>query len=81
MKNEYTIYSIEECKYCEMAKAIFDSMRIPYHLVKIADDEKSDFLDRIGMTGDDRKFPRVFKDGVLFGGADSVKEAMILGKL
>ena len=60
-----TVYSKNNCPFCDRAKALLESKSIPFTVVKMEDEPRArDFLMEQGL----RSVPQIFKDGVLLPG-------------
>jgi glutaredoxin len=60
-----TIYSKNNCPFCDRAKALLESKDIPFTVIKMEDQpEAREFLMEQGL----RSVPQIFKDGVLLPG-------------
>jgi glutaredoxin len=60
-----TIYSKNNCPFCDRAKALLESKEVPFTVVNIEDTpDAREFLVDQGL----RSVPQVFKDGVLLPG-------------
>jgi glutaredoxin len=60
-----TVYSKNNCPFCDRAKALLESKEIPFQVIKMEDDpDARDFLMDQGL----RSVPQIFKDGVLLPG-------------
>jgi glutaredoxin len=60
-----TVYSKNNCPFCDRAKALLESKDIPFTVIKMEDDSSArEFLMEQGL----RSVPQIFKDGVLLPG-------------
>ena len=60
-----TVYSKNNCPFCDRAKALLESKDITFRVIKMEDDpEAREFLMDQGL----RSVPQIFKDGVLLPG-------------
>jgi len=60
-----TVYSKNNCPFCDRAKALLESKDIPFKVIKIEDEpDARGFLMDQGL----RSVPQIFKDGVLLPG-------------
>jgi glutaredoxin len=60
-----TIYSKNDCPFCDRAKALLESKDIPFKVIKMEDEPSArEFLMDQGL----RSVPQIFKDGVLLPG-------------
>jgi glutaredoxin len=60
-----TVYSKNNCPFCDRAKALLESKNIPFNVIKMEDaPEAREFLTEQGL----RSVPQIFKDGVLLPG-------------
>ena len=60
-----TVYSKNNCPFCDRAKALLESKDIPFKVIKIEDEpDARGFLIDQGL----RSVPQIFKDGVLLPG-------------
>jgi glutaredoxin len=60
-----TVYSKDNCPFCDRAKALLESKGIEFKVVKMEDDPNArEFLMDQGL----RSVPQIFKDGVLLPG-------------
>lgn len=60
-----TVYSKNNCPFCDRAKALLESKDIPFKVIKMEDEPTArDFLMEQGL----RSVPQIFKDGVLLPG-------------
>lgn len=63
------VYSIDKCKYCTKVKVALECAKLDFSYIVIPEDEKSNFMDRLGFVDTERTFPKVYKsDGTLIGG-------------
>ena len=60
-----TVYSKNNCPFCDRAKALLESKDIPFRVIKMEDEpDARGFLMDQGL----RNVPQIFKDGVLLPG-------------
>ena len=60
-----TVYSKNNCPFCDRAKALLESKSIPFRVIKMEDEPNArGFLMDQGL----RSVPQIFKDGVLLPG-------------
>ena len=60
-----TVYSKNNCPFCDRAKALLESKNIPFTVIKMEDTpDAKEFLMDQGL----RSVPQIFKDGVLLPG-------------
>ena len=60
-----TVYSKDNCPFCDRAKALLESKEIPFRVIKMEDEPSArEFLMDQGL----RSVPQIFKDGVLLPG-------------
>jgi glutaredoxin len=60
-----TVYSKNNCPFCDRAKALLESKNITFTVIKMEDDPAArEFLMEQGL----RSVPQIFKDGVLLPG-------------
>ena len=60
-----TVYSKNNCPFCDRAKALLESKGIPFKTIKLEDEpDAREFLMDQGL----RSVPQIFKDGVLLPG-------------
>jgi glutaredoxin len=60
-----TLYSKNNCPFCDRAKALLESKDIPFQVIKMEDEpDARGFLMDQGL----RSVPQIFKDGVLLPG-------------
>jgi glutaredoxin 3 len=60
-----TVYSKNNCPFCDRAKALLESKDIPFKVIKMEDEpDARGFLVDQGL----RSVPQIFKDGVLLPG-------------
>ena len=60
-----TVYSKNNCPFCDRAKALLESKNIPFRVIKMEDEpDARGFLMDQGL----RSVPQIFKDGVLLPG-------------
>jgi len=60
-----TVYSKNNCPFCDRAKALLESKGIPFKVIKMEDEpEAREFLVDQGL----RSVPQIFKDGILLPG-------------
>jgi glutaredoxin len=63
-----TVYSKDNCPFCDRAKALLESKNIPFTVIKLEDEQSArEFLMEQGL----RSVPQIFKDGVLIPGGFS----------
>jgi glutaredoxin len=72
----FTIYSKDNCKYCEMAKTMLDRGGMDYDVLKIGADITVERLqEKVTATGSDvevRAVPQVFQGDTYIGGASNL---------
>lgn len=60
-----TVYSKNNCPFCDRAKALLESKDVPFNVIKLEDEPTArEFLMEQGL----RSVPQIFKDGVLLPG-------------
>jgi glutaredoxin len=60
-----TVYSKNNCPFCDRAKALLESKGVPFEVIKMEDKpEAREFLMGQGL----RSVPQIFKDGELLPG-------------
>jgi glutaredoxin len=60
-----TVYSKNNCPFCDRTKALLESKEIPFTVIKMEDEPGArEFLVDQGL----RSVPQIFKDGVLLPG-------------
>ena len=60
-----TVYSKNNCPFCDRAKALLESKEVPFRVIKMEEDpDAKEFLMDQGL----RSVPQIFKDGVLLPG-------------
>jgi glutaredoxin len=60
-----TVYSKDNCPFCDRAKALLESKDIPFKVIKMEDDPGArEFLMDQGL----RSVPQIFNNGVLLPG-------------
>jgi glutaredoxin len=60
-----TIYSKNNCPFCDRAKALLESKEVPFNVINIEEQpEHRETLVDMGL----RSVPQIFKDGVLLPG-------------
>jgi glutaredoxin len=60
-----TVYSKNQCPFCDRAKALLESKGIPFNVINIEEQpEHRETLVDLGL----RSVPQIFKDGVLLPG-------------
>ena len=60
-----TVYSKNNCPFCDRAKALLESKEVPFKVIKMEDEPSArEFLMDQGL----RSVPQIFKDGVLLPG-------------
>jgi glutaredoxin 3 len=60
-----TVYSKQNCPFCDRAKALLESKGIPFRTIMMEDESDArEFLMDQGL----RSVPQIFKDGVLLPG-------------
>jgi glutaredoxin len=60
-----TVYSKNNCPFCDRAKALLESKSIPFTIIKMEYEPSArEFLMEQGL----RSVPQIFKDGVLLPG-------------
>ncbi len=70
MKN-VVIYSINNCSYCEAAKALLKRLAIPFSEINISSDHEAR-LALVAKTGH-RTMPQIFIDDTFIGGYAELK--------
>jgi glutaredoxin 3 len=77
--NKVTIYSTGYCPYCTHAKALFDSLNIPYEEIKVdTDPEMRQHMEQISKR---RTVPQIFIGERHVGGFDDLKALHERGEL
>ena len=60
-----TVYSKNNCPFCDRAKALLESKEIPFEIIKMEEHTGArEFLMEQGL----RSVPQIFKDGILIPG-------------
>ena len=60
-----TVYSKNNCPFCDRAKALLESKNIPFRVIKMEDEPGArEFLVDQGL----RSVPQIFKNGILLPG-------------
>lgn len=60
-----TVYSKNNCPFCDRATALLESKEVPFQVIKMEDEPGArEFLIDQGL----RSVPQIFKDGVLLPG-------------
>jgi glutaredoxin 3 len=60
-----TVYSKNNCPFCDRAKALLESKNIPFKVIKVEDEPNArEFLVNQGL----RSVPQIFNEGVLLPG-------------
>lgn len=60
-----TVYSKNNCPFCDRAKALLESKEVPFNVINIEEQpEHRETLVDMGL----RSVPQIFKDGVLLPG-------------
>jgi len=60
-----TVYSKNNCPFCDRAKALLESKGVPFKVIKMEDEpDAREFLVDQGL----RSVPQIFKDGILLPG-------------
>jgi glutaredoxin len=77
----YEIYSKPNCPYCEQAKALLTSLKLPFteYIIDVGQvkDPKKTYVtvDQLKQRVPSAKtVPQIFKDGQLIGGFDALKK-------
>lgn len=73
------VYSKENCPYCEMAKNLLDSRKIPFEEVRIDLDKQK--LEEMLRLSNKRTVPQIFINGQSIGGYDDLAALAKSGKL
>ena len=74
-----TIYTTPTCPYCAKAKALFDSLSIPYEEIDVV--AQSELREQLIDTYNWQTVPAIFIDGQLVGGYDDVAALHAQGEL
>lgn len=70
----FTLYTKDNCTYCDQAKNLLRSMSLPFETVKLGEDiTREELLARIPTA---RTMPQVMKDGQLVGGYSELKQML-----
>ncbi|CAB3378277.1 Hypothetical predicted protein [Cloeon dipterum] len=80
--DEVVIFSKAYCPYCDMAKEVFDKMKVKYTVIEL--DRRSDgdqFQDVLNVMTGARSVPRVFVKGKCIGGGTDTKSLYQCGRL
>ena len=79
MKN-ITIYSSNNCGYCELAKSLLDSLNYQYHEINIQKipDKRDEMLRK---SNGRRTVPQIFINDLHVGGYDELNKLHLKGKL
>lgn len=76
---EVEIYTMNFCPYCKRAKALFDSLKVPYTEIDVTNNE-SKMQELIAKTGV-MTVPQIFINGTFVGGCDDVMLLQKTGEL
>lgn len=73
------IYSMNFCPYCKRAKALFDSLKIPYTEIDVTNNDikMQELTEKTGVM----TVPQIFIDGTFVGGCDDVMLLQKSGEL
>ncbi|KAI9322057.1 glutaredoxin [Zopfochytrium polystomum] len=76
------IFSKSYCPYCQKAKALFDSLNVPYTALELDQrDDGSDIQSVLASKTGQRTVPNIFIAGQHVGGCDSVHALHAKGEL
>jgi glutaredoxin len=71
----YTIYTKDDCTFCDQAKALLTSKGLPFQAVKLGEGITRDEL--ISLIPTARTMPQVLKDGNLIGGFMELRKSLV----
>ena len=77
---EVIIYRTAYCPYCDMAKRLFNDLKVPFSEIDVTHDHDMR-VKLVEMTGGRRTVPQIFIDGVSVGGYTDVAELKRSGRL
>lgn len=75
-----TLYSIDNCSYCERAKALLRDKGIAFAEIKVNRDNP-DEVNLLVQKSKMRTFPQIFNDDTLIGGYTELEAMNKAGKL
>lgn len=70
----YTVYTKDNCTYCDQAKALLASKGVPYDVKKLGEDITRDEL--LALIPSARTMPQILKDGQLIGGFTELRQTL-----
>lgn len=70
----YTVYTKDNCTYCDQAKSLLDSKGIPYTAVKLGEGISRDEL--LALIPTARTMPQILKNGIAIGGFTELRNAL-----
>ena len=72
----YTVYTKDNCSYCEMAKALLQQNGLPFQAIKLGEGiSRDELLVKIPTA---RTMPQILKDDVLIGGYTELARTLTL---
>lgn len=75
---KYVIYTIANCRYCDLAKELLRQHGETFHDVAV--DIKPDLAVSIVNRTECKTWPQIFADGYFIGGYTELKEFLTIGK-
>lgn len=70
----FTLYTKDNCTYCDQAKMLLTSKGLPFQTLKLGSDiTREELLAKIPTA---RTMPQILKDGQLIGGFKELKDAI-----
>jgi len=70
----YTVYTKDNCTYCDQAKSLLQSKGISYNVKKLGEDITRDEL--LALIPTARTMPQILKDGQLIGGFMELRKTL-----
>jgi glutaredoxin len=70
----FTVYTKDNCTFCDQAKSLLTSKGIPFQTVKLGEQiTRDELLQKIPTA---RTMPQIMKDGTVIGGYKELKELL-----
>ena len=70
----YTVYTKDNCTFCDQAKALLSSKGLPFETIKLGEGISRDEL--LAKIPTARTMPQIMKDGALIGGFQELRKEL-----
>lgn len=70
----YTVYTKDNCTFCDQAKALLSAKGLPYESIKLGEGISRDEL--LAKIPTARTMPQIMKDGALIGGFQELRKEL-----